>query len=494
MAGMTAYDLSRQGLERLEQRLLQELSLLNLPPRPWMSEPQHEGRPLLPVVIVGGGMAGLCAAAALRLQSIASLILDEAPAGLEGPWATTARMETLRSPKELTGPALGIPSLTFRAWFTSQFGDDQWAALDKIPRLQWAEYLQWYGKVTDAPIQNRRRVERITPTGDGHVRLRVRDLDGGGEETLRARRVVLATGRDGLGGPWVPEWADTLPRESWMHSADHWDDSIFAGKRVVVIGVGASAMDSAATALENGAQRVHLLARRTAIPRINKSKGSNSPGMTHGFLELPDHWKWRIRHYINAQQVPPPQGSTLRVSRHSNALFHTGTCVEDTALNADGSLRLITNRGPLETDLVIFSTGFRIDPARRPEFGDFVQAIRTWGDRYRPEPGQEDIELHDSPDLGPAFEFQPREGAECPGLERIHCFCYPSTLSHGTVAGDIPQISDGAQRLARNLCALFLAEDISEHFEILEAYAEPELDGDEWQEAPLPAVSGHETN
>src|SRR5690606_13880637 len=145
------------------------------PPRPWMSEPQHEGRPLLPVVIVGGGMAGLCAAAALRLQSIASLILDEAPAGLEGPWATTARMETLRSPKELTGPALGIPSLTFRAWFTSQFGDDQWAALDKIPRLQWAEYLQWYGKVTDAPIQNRRRVERITPTGNGHVRLRVRD-------------------------------------------------------------------------------------------------------------------------------------------------------------------------------------------------------------------------------------------------------------------------------------------------------------------------------
>src|SRR5690606_36242634 len=99
--------------------------------------------------------------------------------------------------------------------------------------------------------------------------------------------------------------------------------------------------------------------------------------------------------------------------------------------------------------------------------------------------GVSDQELNDSPDLGPAFEFQVREGTECPGLERIHCFCYPATLSHGTVAGDIPQISDVAQRLARGLCGLFLDEDIQYHFERLQAYAEPELMGDEWAESPL---------
>lgn len=490
---MTSFDLSRQGLERLEQRLQQELSLLNLPPKNWMPEREYNGASLPPVVIVGGGMAGLCASAALRHQGVASLILDQAPAGLEGPWATTARMETLRSPKELTGPALGIPSLTFRAWFTAQFGDEAWQTLDKIPRLQWAEYLQWYGAVTEAKVLNRRRVENVTPTGEGVVQLRVRDLDTDTEETLFARRVVLATGRDGLGGPWVPEWAHALPRARWMHSADHWDDSIFAGKRVVVIGVGASAMDSAATALENGASRVHLLARRKEIPRINKSKGSVSPGMTHGFWKLTDDWKWRIRHYINAQQVPPPQGSTLRVSRHSNAFFHTDTQVETTAVLPDGTLRLNTNRGTLDTDYIIFSTGFRINLSERPEFAAFAHAVRRWGDRYQPEPGQADIELHDSPDLGPAFEFQPREGTECPGLDRIHCFCYPSTLTHGTVAGDIPQISDGADRLARNLCALFLQEDISDHFENLQAYQDPELNGDEWRETPVAAFMEHES-
>ena len=46
---------------------------------------------------------------------------------------TYARMETLRSPKQLTGPAYGMASLTFRAWFTAQFGEDAWEALDKIP-------------------------------------------------------------------------------------------------------------------------------------------------------------------------------------------------------------------------------------------------------------------------------------------------------------------------------------------------------------------------
>lgn len=482
---MTSFDLSRQGLERLEQRLQQELSVLGLPPKNWMPEREHAGQALLPVVIVGGGMAGLCAAAALRHQGVSSLIMDQAPAGLEGPWATTARMETLRSPKELTGPALGIPSLTFRAWFTAQFGEEAWQTLDKIPRLQWAEYLRWYGKVTEAQVRNRKRVDTVTPTGEGHVRLHVRDLDSGEKEIVLARRLILATGRDGLGGPWVPEWAAELPRERWMHSADHWDDRIFAGKRVVVIGVGASAMDSAATALENGAARVSLLARRTYIPRINKSKGSVSPGMTHGYWKLSDEWKWRIRHYINAQQVPPPQGSTLRVSRHPNAYFHTATWVEGSSVNADGSVRLRTNQGDLDTDYVIFSTGFRIDLSQRPEFASFAHAIRIWGDRYQPAQGEADVELHDSPDLGPAFEFQPREGVDCPGLDRIHCFCYPSTLSHGTVAGDIPQISDGAERLARGLCALFLSEDMPLHFESLQAYEEPELEGGEWRETPL---------
>lgn len=48
--------------------------------------------------------------------------------------------------KNLTGPALISPSLTFQAWFKAQFGHQAWESLDKIPRLQWDEYLKWFKK------------------------------------------------------------------------------------------------------------------------------------------------------------------------------------------------------------------------------------------------------------------------------------------------------------------------------------------------------------
>jgi len=101
---------------------------------------------------------------------------------------------------------------------------------------------------------------------------------------------------------------------------------------LAVVGGGASAMDAAATALENGAARVDLLIRRKELPRINKGKGAGNPGMAHGFASLPDEWKWRFRHYLNVQQVPPPQGSTLRVSRHPHAFFHLGAAASGASL------------------------------------------------------------------------------------------------------------------------------------------------------------------
>ena len=83
-------------------------------------------------------------------------------------------METLRSPKQLAGPALGIPSLTFRAWFEAQFGRAAWDALDKIPRLQWMDYLRWYRRVLALPVRNDHRVTDLLPRGDGLVELSLR--------------------------------------------------------------------------------------------------------------------------------------------------------------------------------------------------------------------------------------------------------------------------------------------------------------------------------
>ena len=257
-------------------------------------------------------------------------------------------------------------------------------------------------------------------------------------------------------------------------------------------------MDSAGTALECGAASVDLIARRSEMPRINKSKGSGVPGLTQGHADLPDAWKWRIRHYINAQQVPPPQGSTLRVSRHPNAFFHFDCAVQSVRAQGAG-LQVATTQGVFAFDFLILATGFEINWARKPEFAAFAGQVRTWGQRYQPPPGDEDRELSDSPDLGPVFEFQPTAPGACPELERIHCFCYPAALSHGTVSGDIPAISDGARRLATGLASLFYRDDVEHHFATLQAYAEPELTGAEWTVAHtpsrvLPGTGPHTTN
>ncbi len=222
------------------------------------------------------------------------------------------------------------------------------------------------------------------------------------------------------------------------------------------------------------------------MPRINKGKGAGSPGMAHGFWSLPDAWKWRFRHYIHVQQVPPPHGSTLRVSRHNNAHFHLGAATLGAAVRDDGALRVVTAKGPLVADRIIFCTGFRSDWALRPEFAAFASHVRLWRDRYTPAPDEADEELSGAPDLGATFEFQPNTPDGFPGLERVHCFNYAATLSHGAATGDIPQITEGAQRLARGIATRLLVEDVPAHYAAMQQYAEPELLGDEWTPAEFP--------
>lgn len=482
------------GLAALEARLAQDLAWLDMPARPWVVPAQHAGQPMRDVVIIGAGMAGLAVAAALKLQGISALTVDRSPVGFEGPWATSARMETLRSPKQLTGPALGLPALTFRAWFEAQFGGTAWAALDKIERLQWMDYLRWYRQVLALDVRNRHTVERIVPH-DNRVELSIRD-DGASAQgaagvlTVQARRVVLATGRDGLGRAWMPDFADAIAPHRRAHSSEEIDFARLRGQRVAVIGGSASAMDCAATALEAGAASVDLLIRRAEMPLVNRGKGAGSPGMTHGYQDLSDAWKWRLRLYLAREQTPPPRGSTLRVSRHANARFNMGCpilAVDDTR----DCVRLRTPKGIFEVDFVLFATGFRVDFAARPEFSAFAPYLRRWGDRFEPAAGDEDEELASLPDVGPAFEFREIRPGACPGLARLHCFCYPAVLSHGAVSGDIPAISDGALRLAQGLASRLFQEGIEGHEAAMKRYADAELLGDEWHPAappPLPNI------
>lgn len=489
---MSAFKPTEQmsALQQLELRIQQDLTWLNQPTSTWIPARKVDGNPVIDVVIIGGGMAGITVSGYLKRYGITNhVILDQSPAGHEGPWTTYARMETLRSPKSLSGPCMGIPSLTFRTWYEASFGVQAWEELDKIPTLMWQDYLIWLRRVLNSPVRNGVHLRDIAFHKDGLLTLTVQT--GSVSETILCRRLVLATGRDGLGGGYTPSVIKEIPRKFWMHSSEKLDFSTLRNRHVTVIGAGASAMDNAATALEAGAARVDVLIRRKALPRVNKFTGIGSMGVVHGFHALPDHWKWRFLDCVLSHQTPPPRSSVLRVSAHKNAFFHLDCELLSCSAHSD-HVSITTSQGVLDTDFIISATGFNVDLSLRPELSSLAPHIRFWKDRFKPTAedmpsGFENQELLNSPDLGEGFEFQEKKPGSCPLLHFVHCFCFPATLSHGKVSGDIPAISEGAERLTRHITQSFFVEDCAIHYQDLESYNDPELSGDEWMNTPLPA-------
>lgn len=473
---MTSPPLPR-SLAELESLLARDLVLLQEPAKDWVPPRRHPTLgPMLDVAIVGAGMAGLAAAFRLRRLGLRRLrIYDRGRSGFEGPWATYARMETLRSPKELVGPAIGLPNLTFRAWWEARHGQASFDAIYRIPRLDWMEYLRWYGRVAGVPVESETEMVDLDGDANGVV---ATFRSAAGERRVAARRLILATGRDGLGGPYIPPPFRGLPAAHVAHSSDPVDFGRLAGRDVAVLGAGASAIDNAAEALEAGARTVTLLVRRAGIPRVNKGMGISSPGISLGFFDLPDAERWAINQYIADEAIPPPRNSMQRVGRHANFAVLTDCGIDGAAIE-NGRLALATTRGQLTFDFAVLGTGFTGDWERRPELAKLRDKVLLWRDRYAP-PGEKGSAFAAEPYLGPAFEFIAREPGGLPWAGRLHCFNFAATLSHGKVTGDVPAISVGADRVADGIVGLLFREDYAEHFRRLVAYDTPELQGDEW--------------
>lgn len=463
------------GLAALEAALARGMARLNHPPAEWTPQVTGpDGRPAVDVLIAGAGMNGLCAAFALRRLGVARIHqVDARPAGLEGPWLSYARMELLRSPKHLAGPALGLPDLTFRAWWEAQHGEQGWQRLGFIARADWARYLAWYGRVTGARVESATRLLSVAPAG-ALVAALIAGPDG--EETVHARQLVLATGREGQARPRVPAPFAPYLGQGVRHSSAPLDPAALKGQRVVVVGLSASAFDTACVAAEVGA-KVLLLGRADRLPVVNKMKQTVYAGFAHGFPDLADAERlaW-LRHVAGARVAPPRH--TVQRAMQAGVRIVLGAEVEAVG-RANGALVLHTPKGAFAADEVILGTGFRFDLGAAPELAGVAGRVLLW--RHL-DHGCEDLEDEylDCPALGPGFEFRPRPGAHADGLARIRCFGHAAQPSLGNLANDIPQASEGADRLARAIARDLFVEDAGYHRARLRAFAEPELLGDEY--------------
>ena len=461
------------ALAALEARVRADLERTAHPTSPWLTATRDpQGGTALDVLIVGAGQSGLATGFGLLRSQVSNiLLLDKAAPGREGPWRTYARMATLRSPKQFTGPDLDMPSLTYQSWHEAKFGVDDWRQLDLIPRQHWADYLDWYRRVTGLPVRNGYEVIDIAPSAGGLLAATVRTSDA--IETLYARKIVLATGQEGMGDWTIPAALRDLPREDCVHAGQPIAFDGLRGQRVAVIGAGASAFDNAAMALEAGAATVHLLCRRDAIQLIQPYRWLTFRGFLRHFCELDDAWRWRFMRAVMEMREGFPQATYDRCARHPQFQLHQGAAIEAATMTPEGVV-LQTPRGAFEVDFVICGTGIAMDFAGRRELKNCAGNIATWADRYEPPADERSPRLGGFPYLGDDFALTERVKGLTPWIADIHVFAIASTMSFGPSGSSINAMTTAVPRLVHGLTRGLFRADIERHWASFKAYDVPQ--------------------
>lgn len=437
------------------------LRLLGPAPDNWV--PDHAGIDHN-VAIVGGGQSGSAYAFALRRAGIGRVtVLDAAPDGaLAGVWRTRARMQKLRTPKNLVGPELGLPTLSFQAWYEARHGAEAYAAIDRIARLDWADYLDWYRNFLGVPVRYATRVVRIEPVAGAalqHFRLH---LDVNGQPRIEtARKVILANGVAGNGAPFVPAvLSQAVAAGLAAHTADAIDFGALRGKTVAVLGAAASAFDAAAVALESGAAAVHLFARRDHIAATPVSRVRAYPGLYDNYHALPDATRWEQAIRYRRAGSTPPADSVERVLKFPQFHLHLSTSLSAAEVES-GRIVTEVQGQTLRFDFAIAGTGYLVDPSARAELADIAPHILRWRDRYQPPADARDDELAASPYLGSGLEYLEKTPGAAPWLRDLHVHNPAGFASVGVPLGDVPSmrrdIPGSVARISRDLLLADLA-------------------------------------
>jgi FAD-dependent urate hydroxylase len=242
-----------------------------------------------------------------------------------------------------------------------------------VPLARFIEYGTWVQQQI-APDVERRPVETLEADGKG---FRLVLADG---ERLDSRRVVVAAGIKSF--PNRPVFANALAPELVTHTGDHDDLSAFSGSRVLVVGGGQSALESAALLHESGAE-AEVVVRADHLNwlhggRYQRRLGRLSPllyaptdvgpmGLSR-LVAVPD----LFRRFPRAVQDPlayraiRPAGAAWLGPRLQNVpITMTRPIVSATAHG--GGVRVTFADGDQRTaDHLLLGTGYRVDIARYP--------------------------------------------------------------------------------------------------------------------------------
>lgn len=208
--------------------------------------PTPDGRP---VYVIGAGPGGLAAAYALRARGIRAVVLEKSDR-VGASWRDHYDRLRLHTTRRLSAlPGLKIPRRSGR-----------WVARDDVVR-----YLEKYAEHHELEIVTGVEVFRVERAGDGTGWL----LHASGGRELTGSAVVVATGHNHT--PRLPDWPGRDDHAGeLLHACGYRDAKPYAGRDVLVVGIGNTGAEIAVDLVEGGAARVRL-AVRTAPHILRRS-------------------------------------------------------------------------------------------------------------------------------------------------------------------------------------------------------------------------------
>ncbi|WP_030759953.1 NAD(P)/FAD-dependent oxidoreductase [Streptomyces griseus] len=218
--------------------------------------------PQEPVYVIGAGPGGLAVAATLRARGVRAVVLEKSDA-VGSSWRGHYDRLRLHTTRRLSAlPGLRIP----RAY-------GRWVA-----RADLVRYLEAYAEKHELDVVTGVEVHRIERAEDGTGNW---VLHATGGRRLTGRAVVVATGFNHT--PSVPAWPGLPAYEGdLVHAREYRNPEPYAGKDVLVVGIGNTGAEIAADLAEGGAARVRI-AVRTA-PHILRRTTAGWPAQRSGIL------------------------------------------------------------------------------------------------------------------------------------------------------------------------------------------------------------------
>ncbi|WFB82105.1 MULTISPECIES: NAD(P)-binding domain-containing protein [Streptomyces] len=320
------------------------------------------------VCVIGAGLSGLAVAHALKERGIPFVCLERAPdvggiwrqpgAGERGPGYLSLHLNTA---KQLTGYAdFPMPS-----------------SYPLYPRhSQFAAYLrsfaEWAGLL--GHVELRTEAVSVRQDADGGWTVVSRDADGA-ETSRRFEQVVVASGHHtdpALPDP-LPAGADSFTG-TILHSLDYRDGGDFDGRRVVVVGLGASAVDIAAD-LSRHAEQTLLSVRRGLhiVPKqlfgMSVDEIAEAPWWTEMSFAEQRRWverallvaRGRLGDYGLPEPDHPVFSSATTLSDEILSRIRHGAVTPKPAIGSfDGDRVVFTDGTSVTADAVVYCTGFRM--------------------------------------------------------------------------------------------------------------------------------------